>query len=120
MYPYKLFAKPLERTEQESLIEAFRRHLANFADIKTLYLIGSASRLQMTDASDLDFVAIFESESAKENAKNRFYTSPRPANWPCDVLWYTSSEFEARSKIGGICMIAAQDGVKMDLSTAAD
>ena len=119
MYPYKLFAKPLERTEQELLIEAFRRLLANFAGIKSLYLIGSASTLQMTDASDLDFVAIFESESAKETAKKRFYTSPRPADWPCDVLWYTLSEFEARSKVGGICMIAAQDGVKMDLSTAA-
>ena len=101
------------------MIEAFRRHLANFAGIKAIYLIGSASRLQMTDASDLDFVAIFESENAKETAKKSFYTSPRPANWPCDVLWYTLSEFEARSKIGGICMIAAHDGVKMDLSTAA-
>lgn len=119
MYPYKLFAKPLERLEQEALIEAFRRHLVNFAGIKTLYLIGSASRLQMTNASDLDFVAIFESESTKEAAKKNFYTSSRPVNWPCDVLWYTLDEFESRAKIGRICMIAAQDGVKMDLSTAA-
>jgi hypothetical protein len=60
-----------------------------------------------------DFVAVFDSELAKENAKKDFYGSPRPVDWPCNVMWYLTDEFASRSKIGGICMIAAQDGLKL-------
>jgi hypothetical protein len=113
MYPAKLFAKPLTRSEQEELINAFKKRLLGFSGLKQLYLVGSASRFAMTDASDLDFVAVFLSEDGKESAKKEFYCSPRPIDWPCDVLWYTEDEFQQRKKIGGICQIAAEDGIKL-------
>lgn len=113
MSPYKLIAKPLPRIEQELLIEAFKSKLASYKGLKSLFLIGSASRLQMTEASDLDFVAIFLSQNDLDQAKAAFYGAPRPVDWPCDILWYLEEEFIQRSRSGGVCMIAAQDGVKL-------
>ena len=113
MYPFKLFAKPLPEAEQAALIDSFKARLSALPGLTTLYLIGSASRMKMTDASDLDFVAVFDSDVARDYAKKDFYNYPRPADWPCDVLWYSIDEFESRSKIGGICLVAVQDGLKL-------
>lgn len=113
MYPVKLLAKSLTRQEQETLIDAFKKRLLGYAGIKRLYLIGSASRYAMTDASDLDFVTVFSSLEELKRAKSHFYGSPRPVDWPCDILWYQEEEFDKRSKIGGICQIAIQDGTKL-------
>jgi hypothetical protein len=113
MYPSKLFAKPLDLSDQERLIQAFKESLLALPGLKNLYLVGSASRLEMTDGSDLDFVAVFSSEVEIALAKARFYNFPRPVDWPCDVLWYTEVEFNRRSKLGGICFIALSEGVRL-------
>ena len=113
MYPNRLFAKPLPQSDQEMLIDAFKGRLLGFQGIKHLYLIGSASTFEMTDASDLDFVAVFTLQNDLDKAKSQFYGTPRPVDWPCDVLWYTEENFLQKSNSGGVCMIAAQDGRKL-------
>lgn len=113
MFPNKLFATPLTQSDQEMLINTFKEYLLSFQGLSQLYLIGSASTFQMTNASDLDFVAVFATQLDLDSAKRRFYGSPRPVDWPCDVLWYTVENFARRSKLGGVCLVAAQDGLKL-------
>ena len=113
MYPNKLLAKPLTVNEQEFLISAFKDRLLSYPGLAHLYLIGSAQRMEMTDASDLDFVAVFSSIEDMVKAKEQFYGTPRPVEWPCDILWYLEPDFKRRAAIGGVCMIALQDGLKL-------
>lgn len=119
MYPNKLLAKPLSKEDQESLIKAFKQVLVGLPGIRALYLIGSASRLEMTDASDLDFVAIFDTHLERENSKKLFYNNPRPVDWPSDVLWYLQDEFERRANLGGICQVTRDDGIRLYPDTLA-
>ncbi len=66
MFPFRLFARRLPNAEQQLIISSFRDLFSSFQGIKSLILFGSAARGDMTDASDLDLIAVF-AERLKSN-----------------------------------------------------
>jgi predicted nucleotidyltransferase len=106
----KLFAKQVSAKHALQLVSLERSRILSECNPKWVYLIGSASRGEMTDASDLDFVVILHDLDAKKEIKKRFYSSVFERTVPVDVLFFFESEYVSKSKVGGICMICSEEG----------
>lgn len=106
----KLMAQPVDARDVERVVGAeLQRILENVAPSR-VYLFGSASRGEMTDASDLDFLIVVPDDAPLRELKSRYYRSPGPRVTPVDAVFVTESEFRTRSGVGGVCMVCAQEG----------
>lgn len=107
----KLTARKLTVEETESLVQAKLQWLLGLSQPLAIWLIGSAARGEMTEASDIDFVLLFENELIKKNSMMAVYKSPCPVEWPTDLLPYTQEEFTKSAKSGGgVCWLALREG----------
>ncbi len=105
----KLSAKKLTENAQQELVQSLLSDLVVLGGVQEILLFGSAARLEMTEASDIDVVAIFDThEVAREGAK-KFHKN-RTALWPTDVLFVDRNLFEARSILGGVLFVARDEG----------
>jgi predicted nucleotidyltransferase len=75
-----------------------------------VWLFGSAATGEMTEASDIDLILLFEDAVAIREAQRVLARTPRLDGWPQDLLWYLRSEFYEQSIVGGVPMIAVEDG----------
>lgn len=107
----KLTAKKLSAEQTEALVQSKLQWLLSLAQPLAIWLIGSAARGEMTDASDLDFVILFENESIKKQSMTAIYKTPCPVEWPTDLLPYTQEEFtQSAHSGGGVCWLALREG----------
>lgn len=107
----KLTAKKLDVLDVENLVQAKLKWILENAQPVSVWLIGSAARGEMTDASDLDFVLLFNDSSHKKALMSQLYRAPCPVEWPTDLLAYTREEFALSvSKGGGVCWLALREG----------
>jgi hypothetical protein len=107
----KLTAKKLSADETEVLVQAKLAWILGLVQPETIWLVGSAARGEMTDASDIDIVLLFVDSEQKSRSMNVLYRNPCPTEWPTDLLPYTKDEFDkSASKGGGICWLALKEG----------
>ncbi len=92
------------------LVEAGKQRILQTCCPKALYLFGSAATGQMTDQSDLDFLAVFANELELKAARARYYSTPAGHGHPTDLVLVTAADFIRRSKVGGVCMVCLQEG----------
>lgn len=64
----------------------------------------------MKEVSDLDVTLIFETEADIKLARKKTADLSSATKWPVDKLFYTQQEFQRLSALGGVAMIAAEDG----------
>lgn len=108
----KLTAKKLDPKDAENLVREKLKWILDNAKPESVWLIGSAARGEMTDASDLDFVLLFNDSSQKKQLMGQLYRTPCPVEWPTDLLAYTREEFLlSASKGGGVCWLALREGL---------
>lgn len=111
----KLLSKPLDpKICNQYIVQALSR-ISESGDWEQVWLFGSAARGEMTNISDLDFVVIYPDAEKLKLGRSLFYRSQIRSLCSLDVLFVTKSEFESKSKIGGVFYVCRNDG-KMLLS----
>lgn len=107
----KLTAQKLTAEETEALVQAKLQWLLGLSQPLAIWLIGSAARGEMTDASDIDLVLLFENESIKKTSMAAVYKTPCTVEWPTDLLPYSQEEFtKSANSGGGVCWLALREG----------
>lgn len=108
----KLNAKKLTSTEINVLVEAFSKELRLLPGIEEIILFGSAARREMTDASDIDIVAIFShKDSARLGAK--IFHQNRKTFWPVDILFVDRDYYLKKIHLGGVLFVAHEEGISI-------
>lgn len=106
----KLTAKKLTHYEAKHILDSIIIDFNRMDISSKVYLFGSALENKMTTASDVDLLLTFENlKTLKEGRKKCAGLSAR-VGWPVECLFYLEEEFIKRSTIGGVCMIAKEDG----------
>jgi len=105
----KLTAKRLSDKEVDTLVNAFLQELKDLPEIEEIILFGSAARGEMTDASDIDLVAIFPTQETARFGSRLFHKN-RKTFWPVDILFVDRAHFLSRSDLGGVLFIAKEEG----------
>jgi predicted nucleotidyltransferase len=108
-----LLQENLSIEQQVDLVKTKTTALVNAANPVRIILIGSASRKEMTTASDVDFVIVLKETADQKEIRKAIALSRKGDPWPQDVLLVTEEEFQSRSQIGGILWIAAQEGIEV-------
>lgn len=106
----KLIAKRLSKEEQETLIQRLREIVLLRVKPEMLLLFGSASRLEMTDASDLDLVVVMSSPDSLKPAQKALLHCSVLLDWPIDILLIDRETFEHKARMGGVYFLAQQEG----------
>jgi predicted nucleotidyltransferase len=107
---HKLLAKKLAPEAVKRLIEQEVANILRTCQPEAVILFGSAALGKMTDSSDLDFVVIFAEASQVDSSRRNYYCSSHPRTWPVDILFIDREDFERKSRLGGVYLIAAQEG----------
>ncbi|MBI1862271.1 MAG: nucleotidyltransferase domain-containing protein [Deltaproteobacteria bacterium] len=106
----KLTAAKLSQDEISELIQRTVDGLQGIPGLERAILFGSAARGEMSEASDLDVVLIFDSVShAKEGARLAQWQRVKPL-WPTDFLSTDRATYETRSHLGGVFFCAREEG----------
>ena len=109
----KVLAKPLEPHESASLVAAALQKVAEAGDWQQIWLFGSAAQGEMTSASDLDFVVVYPDSMSLKEGRALYYSSSKRVACPLDVLFVTSSDFVAKSEIGGVFFVCRKQGKRV-------
>ncbi len=107
----RLFAKPLQASEQDALIHRAHQEIRARSNPLKVILFGSAGRGEMTDASDLDFVVVVRTPQEVKQTQRDLNQLSRILDWPVDCLVVSEVECSAKSQIGGVYFIAADEGI---------
>ncbi len=108
---HKLFATALPTVEQRLILDDIKSKFTDLPGLVKLYVFGSAARLEMTTASDVDLYAVFASLELMTQAKKIFYKNLISSAWSIDLIWNFSEEFEYSCKRGGIAYVVVHEGV---------
>lgn len=107
----KLAARKLGPEEIAHLVQTLIREITPMDGLQEALLFGSAARAEMSEASDIDVVLIFDSEElAKSSSKLVHLKRKKSLEWPTDIICVHRATFEERSRLGGVFMIAREDG----------
>lgn len=102
--------KSISQSDADALVQCKLRWILEGCKPTRIFLFGSAARNELTDHSDVDFAILFASEKELREARKSIFGRPRNDDWPQDILLFLESEFERKSKIGGVCAVIAEEG----------
>lgn len=105
----KLTAKTLSKEEANAIVDSFSQELQKLPEIEEIILFGSAARGEMTEASDVDLVAIFPSKELARSG-SRFFHKNRKKFWPVDVLFVDRKYYDSRKSLGGVLFVVREEG----------
>jgi predicted nucleotidyltransferase len=105
--------KKLDPTWVEREARRIAELLAAVCEPETIYLIGSAGEGKMTDQSDFDFVVVLGSGDDVKRAQKALRPHTPLSSFPVDLIWVTRARFEEMKNVGGICLIAFEDGKRL-------
>lgn len=106
----KFIARKLTPNEVNAEIEGLLDDFRYLPGLKKIILFGSAAFGQMSEASDLDVVLIFDSPDEARNASRKVYKIRKNSHWPADILCADTASYEQRSQMGGVLFVARQEG----------
>ena len=107
----RLHEKPLDDNTTSALIKNVTAAVRARVPFATrVYIFGSAARKEMTDFSDVDVIVTVRNEEQLRLARKALAGVTLEVQWPLDLLVYTDADFDAKSKIGGVCFDALNEG----------
>jgi predicted nucleotidyltransferase len=107
----KLTAKNLSKSDQLALIERAKNLILKKVVPQKIILFGSASRMEMTNFSDLDFVLVFATpKETLDSKKSGVFQISSELNWPVDLLLIDEVAFQSRALQGGVFQIINEEG----------
>jgi predicted nucleotidyltransferase len=106
----RLLAKKLASEQIDRLVSAELQRLLSCCAPNQVILFGSAARAEATDQSDLDLIVLFSDEHEADDAKKDYYRLALPRSYPVDILFMSVEEYTRKSLVGGVCMVASNEG----------
>ena len=106
----RLTARKLTPEEVQGLVENVLTDLSGVAGLTAIVLFGSAATSEMSEASDLDIVMVFDTEEHCNLARREVHSLRRTALWPMDILCVDLATYRSKSEIGGVYFVAAHEG----------
>ena len=103
----------LSRDEAQEITDAKISWILSACVPSEVWLFGSAASNRMTKASDVDIALVFKTPESLKDSRKKLYATPRPDNWPQDIVFFVADDFRRRSTIGGLPMLIVQDGVRI-------
>ncbi len=100
----------LSTEDTSAIVERKLEWILSGCDPLEVWLFGSAATDEMTEASDIDLILLFRDAAAIRDSQRTLARTPRLDDWPQDVLWYRRSDFYEQSTVGGVPMIAVEEG----------
>jgi predicted nucleotidyltransferase len=103
--------KPQDEADKE--IKKVRDTILRALNPEILILFGSYARGEMTDQSDIDILIVMSDPSEISSARKSL-AKVRPINdVPLDVIWMSSEDFHAKKSVGGVAMVASEEGYQL-------
>lgn len=110
MQPLLLTRRRLDVAEAERLIQECLAAILERTKPRLVILFGSAARQELTDQSDLDFLLVFDTPADCRNASAQARQGKPLGSIPVDLICVPWPEYVRKRDMGGVCMIAAEDG----------
>ena len=103
----------LSKTDTRSIVERKLGWILSACDPREVWLFGSAARDSMTEASDVDLAVVFEDRATLAASRRTLYATPRPDEWPHDIVFLVAEDLYGRSIVGGLPMLIVEEGRKI-------
>jgi predicted nucleotidyltransferase len=110
MHPLRVTRKLLDKELIENEIKSISTKITALVDPLAIFVFGSAASFEATDQSDFDFLVVIPNDSNMRETVKKAYRNGVLSTYPIDLVWFTEEEFLRKREIGGICMIAWEDG----------
>jgi len=79
-------------------------------DPEMIILFGSLARDQFTEASDIDLLLVYDDIHQVKKARKLLFSGERLSSYPLDILFYDKKRFEEKKEVGGVVMVAWEEG----------
>lgn len=107
----KLTAATLSSDAIQMIVNRKREWILSSSDPLRIILFGSAATENMTTASDVDLIIIYQNSTNLKEVRQELFKRRSKEDWPQDVFFYTENTFQnSCDKGGGICWLAQQEG----------
>jgi len=110
MRPLKVVSKPVSPEHIQAAVKQAQDFILSKIRPYRLILFGSAAVGGFCDQSDLDFLIVCRDAQTLKESQNRLGPLAFKKKFPIDLVWTTREEFERKKDLGGLMMIASQDG----------
>ncbi|MCF7943739.1 MAG: nucleotidyltransferase domain-containing protein [Spirochaetia bacterium] len=102
----------LQYQQQQQIISACKAWILSRCRPSACILFGSAARGEMNESSDIDIALIFSDAEKLAAARNALYeTPPLTELWPCDLVFFTVTEYQRKLERGGLCELVSSEGI---------
>jgi predicted nucleotidyltransferase len=113
-----LWGKSLSLEETQALVQKKINWILEAAPFFECYVFGSASKGEMTNASDVDLLLVYPSAEEVQNARRQIFQKRPKDDWPHDLIFVTKEEFcRKRNKVGSICHEVSSHGILFAFET---
>lgn len=108
LFPSK---KPVDKNEVDRAVNTLVSAIIEAGGAEAIYLFGSTARGTMTTQSDIDLLIVIEKPSDIKPMKRKLRNIQQLTSFPVDLVWIDRQQFEKKKLLGGVCMIAFEDGI---------
>jgi predicted nucleotidyltransferase len=108
----RLYLPKIARTVRDKLMqEAVKFVRAEAMPIQIIFF-GSVLTENFDEASDIDLLLIFATQSEADAARHALYRARKPQTiaHPLEMICIDKATYDKKSQIGGICFVARNEG----------
>ena len=106
----RLTSKKISETVVDAAIAKIVSGIVEVFTPEWIILFGSAAEGQVTDQSDLDFLIVTSTVDEIRQHQKSLKHLQKLTQFPLDLVWVDLKTYERKREIGGVCMIASEDG----------
>ncbi len=106
-----LIAKPMVDSTRKDILQRVRAAVLGRFLPTRVSVFGSLARGDGSDCSDVDLLVIVSEKGDVARCRSALAGLGAQLNIPVDVLVYDEATFEERCAVGGVCRIAADEGL---------
>jgi hypothetical protein len=78
-----------------------------------IYVFGSLASGRFDAYSDVDVLLVFEDEQSADSGRRRLHRDRPRIPFPMDIVCIDRATFLEKSRIGGVCFVAATEGERI-------
>ena len=113
MLPLRCTRKPLDPIWVDQEASVIGKTLSSLDGVEEIFWFGSSAEGKMTDQSDFDFLLVVAASEQIRPAQKQLRSLLPLSRYPVDIVWVERSRFDKMKRMGGVCLIAFEDGRKI-------
>lgn len=106
----RLFLRKYTAPEVEMIVKSATETIVKLVNPTRVIVFGSATSNQFDDASDLDFVVVFDTADEAKQGRLTLYRNGHLEGRIVDFLCVDEATYRRKSQVGGVYFIAAEEG----------